>query len=120
MAKKFLKVGFNVIVYVFAAIGLFLVAGYFAIQSGLTNEKGIIDNQRAAFLSMHRKVPGNSLRNGRYLLLPSHAIRHHLQRQLPIRAYLHVSSLPTSLLSSFVFSLLNANTTSSFSTLSRF
>jgi hypothetical protein len=36
MAKKFLKVGFNVIVYVFAAIGLFLVAGYFALQSGLT------------------------------------------------------------------------------------
>lgn len=50
MAKKFFKVSFNVLLYIFAAIGLFLVAGYFAVKFGFTNEKGIIDLQREAFL----------------------------------------------------------------------
>ncbi len=50
MAKAiFLRV-FHIIIYIFAAIGLFLVAGYFAIRLGLTNQKGIIDIQREAFL----------------------------------------------------------------------
>lgn len=49
-AKKFLKVGFTVFLYMFAAIGLFLIAGYFAVKFGLTNETGIIDVQRDAFL----------------------------------------------------------------------
>lgn len=44
-----LKKIFTVIVYIFAAIGLFLVAGYFAVQFGFTNEEGIIDQQREAF-----------------------------------------------------------------------
>ena len=51
MAKKFLIRLFFVLVYIFAAIGFFLVAGYFAVRFGLTNEKGIIDTQREAFLS---------------------------------------------------------------------
>ena len=42
---------FTIIVYVFAAIGFFLVAGYAAVKFGLTNEKGIIDEQREAFLN---------------------------------------------------------------------
>lgn len=46
MLKKF----FIVIVCIFAAIGFFLVAGYFAVKFGLTNEKGIIDEQRESFL----------------------------------------------------------------------
>ncbi|KND50343.1 MAG: hypothetical protein AB202_01660 [Parcubacteria bacterium C7867-007] len=50
MAKKFFKVGFNVFLYVFAAIGLFLMVGYFAVKLGFTNETGIIDIQRDAFL----------------------------------------------------------------------
>jgi hypothetical protein len=36
-------------VYLFALIGFFLVAGYFAVRFGLTNEPGIIDTQREAF-----------------------------------------------------------------------
>lgn len=41
---------FNIVVYIFAAIGILLVGGYFAVKFGLTNEKGIIDTQREAFL----------------------------------------------------------------------
>ena len=42
---------FQVIIYVFAFIGLFLVAGYVAVRFGLTNSSGIIDKQRQDFLS---------------------------------------------------------------------
>lgn len=45
-----LKKLFTIIVYCFAAIGFFLVAGYFAVRLGLTNEPGIIDVQRENFL----------------------------------------------------------------------
>ena len=45
-----MKKVFNYTVYIFAIIGFVLVAGYFAIKFGLTNEKGIIDNQRSEFL----------------------------------------------------------------------
>jgi len=38
-----------IVVWIFAAIGFFLVAGYFAVKYGLTNESGIIDVQRDAF-----------------------------------------------------------------------
>lgn len=44
------KKGFTILVYIFAAIGLFLVAGYLAVRFGLTNEPGIIDLQRESFL----------------------------------------------------------------------
>lgn len=44
-----LKKVFTILVYIFAAIGLFLTAGYFAVKWGFTNEKGIIDEQREAF-----------------------------------------------------------------------
>lgn len=37
------------IVFIFAAIGFFLVAGYFAVRFGITNESGIIDVQREEF-----------------------------------------------------------------------
>lgn len=40
------------IVYIFATIGFVLTSGYFAVQIGLTNEQGIIDNQRAGFLTI--------------------------------------------------------------------
>ncbi len=45
-----LKKAFTILLYLFAAIGLFLVAGYAAVRFGLTNEKGIIDIQREEFL----------------------------------------------------------------------
>ncbi len=45
-----LKKIFTVFLYLFAAIGLFLVAGYAAVRLGWTNEPGIIDVQREDFL----------------------------------------------------------------------
>jgi len=45
-----LKKLFIAVVYIFAAIGFFLVAGYFAVRFGFTNEQGIIDVQREGFL----------------------------------------------------------------------
>jgi hypothetical protein len=41
---------FRALVYIFAAIGFFLVAGYLLVRFGLTNESGIIDMQRESFL----------------------------------------------------------------------
>lgn len=52
MAKKI----FMIVVYLFAAVGLFLVAGYFAVKFGLTNEKGIIDVQREAFIGTEAPI----------------------------------------------------------------
>ncbi|MES2225661.1 MAG: hypothetical protein V4480_02525 [Patescibacteria group bacterium] len=49
MTKKHLNRILHIFIYIFAAVGLFLVAGYFAVRFGLTNEKGIIDVQREAF-----------------------------------------------------------------------
>lgn len=46
MLKKF----FLLLVYLFAAIGFFLVVGYLAVRFGFTNEPGIIDTQRESFL----------------------------------------------------------------------
>jgi hypothetical protein len=48
MNKK-LKLTLNIIIYIFAGIGLFLTAGYFAVKFGFTNTKGIIDNQTKSF-----------------------------------------------------------------------
>lgn len=45
-----LKKIFIIVVYIFAGIGFFLVAGYAAVRFGLTNEPGIIDIQRESFL----------------------------------------------------------------------
>ncbi|HYD93175.1 MAG TPA: hypothetical protein VEB18_01815 [Candidatus Paceibacterota bacterium] len=45
-----LKRIFTVFLYIFAAIGFFLVAGYVAVRIGLTNETGIIDEQRESFI----------------------------------------------------------------------
>jgi hypothetical protein len=50
MNSSLMKKLFHILVYLFAAVGLFLVAGYFAVRFGITNEKGIIDTQREAFL----------------------------------------------------------------------
>lgn len=58
-----LKKIFTIIVYVFAAIGFLLVAGYFAVRFGLTDEPGIIDMQRETFL-------GASVRGGATLAGP--------------------------------------------------
>ena len=44
-----MKKVFQIIVYVFAGIGFILVIVYFALQLGLTNTKGIIDNQHDYF-----------------------------------------------------------------------
>lgn len=46
MLRKF----FTLLVYLFALVGFLLVAGYVAVSLGLTNESGIIDTQREAFL----------------------------------------------------------------------
>lgn len=45
-----IRKAFTIFVYIFAAIGLFLVLGYAAVRFGITNEKGIIDTQRETFL----------------------------------------------------------------------
>lgn len=50
MTKKILLQLFFILVYIFAAIGFVLTAGYFAVRFGITNEDGIIDVQREAFL----------------------------------------------------------------------
>jgi hypothetical protein len=64
MFKKYLRIIFHILVYIFAAIGFFLVAGYFAVRFGLTNEKGIIDTQREAFLGAtslpHELIPSSA------------------------------------------------------------
>ena len=49
LKNRKLKTTLNIIIYIFAGIGLFLTAGYFAVKFGLTNTKGIIDNQRNGF-----------------------------------------------------------------------
>ncbi len=46
-----LKRAFTLLVYAFAAIGLFLTGGYLLVRLGLTNESGIVDVQREAFLA---------------------------------------------------------------------
>lgn len=47
MAKKF----FTFLIYAFAVFGILLTGVFFALKFGLTNEAGIIDTQRSAFLS---------------------------------------------------------------------
>ena len=46
----FRKIG-EYVVYAFALIGFVLTAGYFAVKLGLTNSKGMIDNQTAVFIN---------------------------------------------------------------------
>lgn len=55
--KKTLKHAFFILVYLFAAVGFFLVAGYFAVKFGFTNEEGIIDEQREAFFEAAGSLP---------------------------------------------------------------
>lgn len=47
--KKIWVTVFKILVYIFAAIGFFLTAGFFAVRTGLTNTKGIIDMQSDYF-----------------------------------------------------------------------
>ncbi len=49
-SKSSIKIAWTVLVYIFAAIGFVLVVTYFAVRLGLTNQQGIIDLQREAFL----------------------------------------------------------------------
>jgi len=49
--RKAAKIVWAVLVYIFAAIGFVLVVAYFAIRFGLTNQQGLLDLQRQAFLS---------------------------------------------------------------------
>lgn len=51
-----LKLIFKFGVYIFACIGLFLTLGYFAVKFGLTNTKGIIDDQRAGFYDVNNQI----------------------------------------------------------------
>lgn len=53
-----LKKIFTILVYIFAAIGFFLVAGYAAVRFGFTNESGIIDRQRETFLGASPSLSG--------------------------------------------------------------
>ncbi len=64
MLRKYLIRFFFILVYIFAAIGFFLTAGYFAVRFGLTNESGIIDQQREAFfegIAPHTQPAGAGL-----------------------------------------------------------
>lgn len=47
----------RVTIYVFAAIGFVLVAGYVAVRFGWTNTSGILDNQRTSFLDQATTNP---------------------------------------------------------------
>jgi hypothetical protein len=49
--RRYLKIAWTVLVYIFAAIGFVLVIAYAALQLGLTKTTGIIDTQRQSFLS---------------------------------------------------------------------
>jgi hypothetical protein len=55
-----LKKIFTVLVYIFAAVGFFLVAGYLLVRFGFTNQSGIIDRQRDAFLGASAGMFGNT------------------------------------------------------------
>lgn len=48
--SKFFKVTYNIFLYVFAIIGFGLTGMYFAVKFHLTDDKGIVDNQRSFFL----------------------------------------------------------------------
>jgi hypothetical protein len=50
---------FQIIVYIFAAVGFILVVGYFAVRFGLTNVSGIIDNQQQSFLDSGKNQTAN-------------------------------------------------------------
>lgn len=45
-----LKTLFQIIIYIFAAIGFLLVGGFLAVKMGWTNTSGIVDTQRDVFL----------------------------------------------------------------------
>ena len=47
----------KIIVFVFALIGFVLIVGYFAIKFGLTNTKGIIDDQQNHFIQSRQTQP---------------------------------------------------------------
>jgi hypothetical protein len=47
---QIIKPIFKTLIYIFAGIGFFLTAGFFAVKFGFTNTDGIIDTQRADFL----------------------------------------------------------------------
>jgi hypothetical protein len=51
----------NIVIYIFAGIGFMLVLVYLALQLGLTNTKGIIDNQHDYF--KNQKIETNSWQN---------------------------------------------------------
>ncbi|MCR4334479.1 MAG: hypothetical protein NUV47_01990 [Patescibacteria group bacterium] len=53
MLSPFKSIG-KIIVYIFAFIGFVLVVGYFAVKFGLTNTKGIIDNQQSNFIQTEK------------------------------------------------------------------
>ncbi len=46
-------------IYVFALIGFVMTSGYVAVRMGITNEKGVIDNQRASFLESTSNTGAN-------------------------------------------------------------
>ncbi len=54
--KKILKNTFNIGVYFFALVGFLLTAGYFGVKFGLTNTRGIIDEQRKGFFEVENQA----------------------------------------------------------------
>jgi hypothetical protein len=57
---------FNIAIYIFAIIGFVLVGGFFAVKYGLTNTSGIIDNQKANFLSSQNTANTLNSQNQNY------------------------------------------------------
>lgn len=55
--KQPIKKIFQILVYIFAAIGLLLTATYFAVRFGLTNTSGIIDRQSDVFRYSEQNQP---------------------------------------------------------------
>jgi hypothetical protein len=58
--RKYLKIFFNVLVYIFAIIGFAFLSMFFAIKWGFTNTEGVIDNQRENFIENTSKINTSS------------------------------------------------------------
>lgn len=58
---------FRYAIYLFACIGFILTFGFLAIKYGLTNEKGVIDEQRQAFLSSKEDYPWSHIEEWKVL-----------------------------------------------------
>jgi hypothetical protein len=60
---------YHIILHIFAIIGFILFIGYFAVKLGLTNTKGMIDNQDSSFLQGTDSNESNWIRSEEWTVL---------------------------------------------------